>query len=295
MGFWSSAQRVLDTKLVSIGETQITVSTVATVILVMLVTFWVSRVFRAVIVRAMTRRGGRPEVAAAVARLIHYVLTLLGVGVAFTAAGIDLGMLFAAGAIFAVGLGFAMQGIVENFVAGVILHSERTIRPGDVLSVDGTIVRVADIGIRSSIVQSRDGEDLIMPNSTLIQQTIKNYTLKNATVRLRMPVGVTYGSDMALVRQTLTETAREISSKWAVADREPLVAMMEFGNHSVNWEVGIWMDDPWEWRPAISDLHEAVWWAFKAKGIVIAFPQLDVHLDAPVVESLQRISGARPS
>lgn len=295
MGFWSSVQRALDTKLFSIGETAITVSTVATIILVMIVTVAVSRIVRSVIVRAMTRRGGRREVAAAVTRLVNYAMILLGIGVAFTVAGIDIGMLFAAGAIFAVGLGFAMQGIVENFVAGVILHTERTIRPGDVLSVEGVIVRVADIGIRASIVQTRDGEDLVMPNSALIQQTIKNYTLKNATVRLRVPVGVTYGSDMALVRQTLTEAAREISSKWAVADREPLVAMMEFGNHSVNWEVGIWMDDPWEWRPAINDLLEAIWSGFKAKGIVIAFPQLDLHLDSPVVDSLQRIAGTRRS
>ncbi len=295
MGFLSSLQRVLDVKLFTVGEVPITVSTVATVILVMVATAVVSKIVRTVIERAMTRRGGRRDVAAAVNRLTHYAIILLGIGVAFAAAGINIGMLFTAGAIFAVGIGFAMQNVAENFVAGIILHTERTIRPGDVLSVDGVIVRVFDIGIRSSIVQSRDGEDLIMPNSALIQQTIKNYTLKNATVRLRVPVGVTYGSDMALVRRTLTETAAEISQKWAVADREPMVAMMEFGNNSVNWEVGIWMDDPWEWRPAISALHEAIWFAFKARNIVIAFPQLDLHLDPPVVESLQRISGGMTS
>ena len=290
MGFLAGVKRVLDIQLFTIADSPITVSTVATVILVMVVTIWVSRVIRTIIERAMTRRGSRPEVTGAVTRLTHYATILVGIGVAFAAAGIHIGTMFTAGAIFAVGLGFAMQNIAQNFVSGVILHTERTIRQGDVLGVDGTIVRVSDIGIRASIVHTRDGEDLVIPNSTLIQETVKNYTLKNATVRLRVPVGVTYGSDMALVKQTLIDTVSQISQKWAVADREPMVAMMEFGSHSVNWEVGIWMDDPWEWRPAISALHEAIWFAFKAKGIVIAFPQLDLHLDAPVMESLERIS-----
>ncbi|MDH4036431.1 MAG: mechanosensitive ion channel [Candidatus Krumholzibacteria bacterium] len=290
MGFLSSVKRVLDQQLFSIGDASITVSTLATVVLVMIITVSVSRLVRAIIARAMMRRGSRPEVAAGVTRLVHYVMILAGVGVAFAAAGIDIGSLFTAGAIFAVGLGFAMQNIAQNFVAGVILQTERTIRPGDVLGVEGNIVRVTDIGIRASIVQTRDGEDLVIPNSTLIQETVKNYTLKNATVRIRVPVGVVYGSDMALVKQTLTETAKEISQKWAVPDREPLIAIREFGDNSVNWEIGIWMDNPWEWRPAISELHEAVWWAFKAKGIVIAFPQLDVHLDPPIAASLERIS-----
>jgi potassium efflux system protein len=290
MGFLSSVKKILDTKLFSIGGSPITVSTLATIVLVMIVTVWVSRLVRAIIARAMTRRGSRPEVAAGVTRLIHYVMILAGIGVAFAAAGIDIGSLFTAGAIFAVGLGFAMQNIAQNFVAGVILQTERTIRPGDVLGVEGNIVRVTDIGIRASIVQTRDGEDLVIPNSSLIQETVKNYTLKNATVRIRVPVGVTYSSDMALVKQTLTETARAISKKWAVPEREPLIALREFGNNSVNWEIGIWMDDPWEWRPAMSDLHEAVWYAFKERGIVIAFPQLDVHLDPPVMETLERMS-----
>jgi small-conductance mechanosensitive channel len=183
-----------------------------------------------------------------------------------------------------------MQNIAQSFVAGVVLHTERTIRPGDVLEVQGKIVRVLDIGIRAAVAQTRDGEDIISPNSTLIQETVKNYTLKAATVRIRVPVGVVYGSDMALVKTTLSEVADSAGSKWAVPDSAPLIVMTGFGNHSVNWEVGIWMDDPWEWRPAISALHEAIWWAFKEKGIVIAFPQLDVHLDAPVMESLEKLS-----
>lgn len=286
----ATIHHVLDFRLFTFGKQPILVSTIVTVILVMAATVVVSRMVRPLVARALSRRGGRSEQTAAMTRLTHYIFLLVGVAVALTASGIDIGTMFTAGAIFAVGLGLAMQNVAENFVAGVILYTERTVRPGDILSVDGVIVRVIDIGIRSSVAQTRDGEDLVMPNSALIQKTVKNYTLKNATVRLRVPVGVHYDADMALVRETLTEATRAVSRKWAVADREPLIAMMEFGNNSVNWEVGIWMDDPWEWRPAISDLHEAIWKSFKQKHIVIAFPQMDLHLDKPVIASLERIS-----
>ncbi|HEX5131185.1 MAG TPA: mechanosensitive ion channel domain-containing protein [Candidatus Krumholzibacteria bacterium] len=285
-----SIYNAINLELFRVGQTIVTISTLISVVVILIATVWVSRVVRKILERAMTRRGGRPGVVGAVTGLVHYTIVVSGIGVAMSAAGINVTGLFTAGAIFAVGLGFAMQNIAQSFVAGVVLHTERTIRPGDVLEVQGKIVRVLDIGIRASIAQTRDGEDIIIPNSTMIQETVKNYTLKNATVRIRVPVGVTYGSDMALVKETLMAAAREVSQKWAVPDSEPLVVMTGFGNHSVNWEIGIWMDDPWEWRPAISALHEAIWWAFKKHEIVIAFPQLDVHLDPPVMASLERMS-----
>ena len=291
--FFTELRQVVNTELFSIGNTPITLSTLITVLLVLIVTFWVSRAVRKLVERAMSIRGGRPGVIGAVTGLIHYTVIVAGLGIALGTAGIDVTALFTAGAIFAVGLGFAMQSVAQNFVAGVVLHTERTIRPGDVLEAEGKIVRVTDIGIRASIVQTRDGEDLIIPNSSLIQQTVKNYTLRNARVRIRVPVGVIYGSDMELVKRTLVDVTQQISKKWAVPESEPLVVMTEFGNHSVNWEVGIWMDDPWEWRPAISALHEAIWWAFKDAGIVIAFPQIDVHFDPPVMKSLEQMAGGR--
>jgi potassium-dependent mechanosensitive channel len=117
--------------------------------------------------------------------------------------GLDL-KLFAAGAVFAVGLGFAMQNIVQNFVSGVILMVERTIKPDDVLEVEGDIVRVQKMRIRATMVRTRNEEELIIPNSTLVQGAVKNYTLTDSRFLLGTVVGVTYGSDMQLVREVLT-------------------------------------------------------------------------------------------
>lgn len=281
----------LDLELFIIGGTQVRVSTLLTVIIVFVVTLWISRILRMLVERALAKRGARPGDIGTISGLLRYVVLVVGFGIALDTAGIDLTALFAAGALFAVGLGFAMQSIAQNFVAGVILLGERSIKPGDILQVEGKFVKVIDIGIRASVARTRDGEDLVIPNAVLIQTTVTNYTLKDSAYRIRVPVGVTYDSDMAQVKATLMAVAEKISTIWSVPGHDPLVVMTEFGNHAVNWEVRIWMNDPWKALPATSALYEDIWWAFKEKEIVIAFPQLDVHFDSPVMDGLARATG----
>lgn len=277
---------ILETRLFDIGGTPVTVATLLTVSVILLATVLVSRTVRVAVTRVLERTRAGSRAVGTITGLLHYILLLVGFGVAIQTVGIDLSALFAAGALFAVALGFAMQSITQNFVAGVILLSERAIRPGDVLEVEGKLVRITDMGIRSLTAESRDGENLIIPNSVLIQTTVKNYTLFSSALRVRVPVGVTYRSDMKQVRETLTEVAEEMNRKWGVASKRPLVAMTGFGDNSVNWVIAVWMNEPWELVPRVSELHEAVWWAFHERGIVIAFPQLDVHLDEEVTAGL---------
>ncbi len=278
----------LDLDLFVIGGTQVRLSTLLTVVIVLIVTLWVVRVLRMLVERTLTKRGTRPGDIGTISGLLRYVVLVMGFGIAIDTAGIDLTALFAAGALFAVGLGFAMQSIAQNFVAGVILLGERSIKPGDILQVEGKFVKVIDIGIRASVARTRDGEDLVIPNAVLIQTTVTNFTLKDSAYRIRVPVGVTYGSDMALVKATLTAVAEKISSVWSVPGHDPLIVMTEFGNHAVNWEVRIWMNDPWKALPATSALYEEIWWAFQKKDIVIAFPQLDVHFDPAIMDGVAR-------
>jgi small-conductance mechanosensitive channel len=168
-------QQVLDRELFRISGTPVTLSTVVGVFVFIVATFWISRALRKAAERVLVWKGEQTAVVGTVTAL------------------------FAAGAIVAVGLGFAMQSIAQNFVAGIILLSERAIKPGDVLEVEGKLVRVVRMGIRSSVARSRDGEDLIIPNATLIQTTVKNFTLRDSSYRIRARVGVVYGSDMRVV------------------------------------------------------------------------------------------------
>jgi len=285
MEFMESVRRFLDTELFTISGTEVTPATLISAVAVLAGAWMASRILRKALGNALDKRGIRRRGGtAAVNRLVHYLVMLVGLGIAMETMGIRLSTLFAAGAIFAIGLGFAMRTIAENFVAGIMLLTERTITPGDIIEVNGVIVKVLEMGIRSTVVRTRDEEELIVPNAILVGNTIKNYTLKDSLYRLRALVGVTYGSDMKLVEKTLLEIGSR--PEWQLTDRGPNIQMIEFGNSSVIWELSVWMENPWEARPVKSKLNDAIWWAFQEKGIVIAFPQLDVHLDAPVQEAL---------
>jgi small-conductance mechanosensitive channel len=170
-----------------------------------------------------------------------------------------------------------MQNIAQSFVAGIILLAERVIKPGDVLRVEDRLVRVERLGFRSTQVQTRDGEHLIMPNSVLVQSTVTNYTLKDNVSRSWIDVGVVYDSNMRVVFETLRQVARTFQPQ--APDHPPSVVLAGFGTSSVDFSVGVWFQDPWNVRKLRSDLGDAVWWALKERGITIAFPQLDVHFD----------------
>ena len=184
---------ILAFQLLAISGTSVTVSTLLFAAGLFLGTLWVSRLIRRAVGHWTRQRGVGDEGAIeTVQRLIHYVILIVGLGLVLEMIGIDLTTLFAAGAIVAVGLGLAMQNIVQNFVSGVILLIERTITPTDILEVEGTVVRVTSMGIRATVARTRDEEELIVPNSALVQSTAKNYTLRDASFRIRTRVGVAY-------------------------------------------------------------------------------------------------------
>ena len=277
----------LDRTVFTVGDARITVGGLLLLALIAAVTFAFSWVLRRLIARgARLFPMVRPGAVAVFQRLTHYFVLAIGLGVGLDTLGINLATLFAAGAIFAIGVGFAMQNIAQNFVSGVILLLERSIKPGDVLEVEGRFVKVREMGIRSTIARTLDDEEIIIPNATIVQSTVKNYTLQDSIYRLRAAVGVTYGSDMALVKETLEQVGTAM--EWRNRTKSPLVLMIEFGDSAVVFEVSVWIDNPWLQRRALSDLNEAIWWAFKEKGIVIAFPQLDVHVDEAAIDAVRR-------
>ena len=267
-------------ELFSLSGTSVTVPTVLTAVLVVLLGFLASRALRSALGRSLNRRGR--DVAGrwiSLSRLIHYVVIAITFAIAAETIGIKITTLFAAGAVFAIGIGFAMQNIAQNFVSGVILMAEGSIKPGDVLDVDGQIVRVINMGIRSTIARTQYDEELIVPNSALVQGTVKNFTLSDPIYRISIHVGVHYNSHMGQVREVLETVARAYSPRRT--DRDPRVLLLDFGDSSVVWDVSVWIDRPWDARVLGSELREAIWNALAEAKITIAFPQLEVHFDPP--------------
>lgn len=272
-------ENLIDLQLFEIGGTPVTVATLIVFGLLLLLSIWAAMLLERLAAAAMRRRGVRDEGSIkAVGRLTYYVMLLVGFGIAFNTAGFNLSALFAAGAVFAVGLGFAFQNLAQNFVSGVLLLVEQTITPGDVLEVEGRTVRVVEMRMRTTVARTRDEEDFIIPNSVLAQGMVKNLSLDDSIYRLRVSVGVSYSSDMALVRRTLEAVGEAVS--WRLVDRTPAIELSEFGASAVIWDLSVWTDDPWRSRTKKAELNEMLWWALKAAGIAMAFPQLDVHFDA---------------
>ncbi len=281
---------LLNRPLFSLGSTALTLSTLATAAGIVVVTLLLAWMVRRGVRRAAGRAGVDARHADGFGRLLAYTLGAAGVGVALQTVGIQLSALFTAGAVFAVGLGFAMQNIAQNFVSGIILLVERSVRPGDVLEVEKRLVRVEEIGIRTTLVRTLDEEALIVPNSTLVQSTVKSYTIRDTHFRVRTQVGVAYGSDMRLVRSVLEKVGEGLA--WRLESRPPVVLLRDFGSSSVDWELSVWTDEPWQQRVHGSLAREAIWNAFADAGITIAFPQLDVHLDPSVSEAITRLPRA---
>ena len=282
----SFLKALLGVELFKVGSTTVTTGSLVIALVVMLLSYLLSRLFRRAIRRFFEKKELRRQADSEILqRVTQYLIMLAGLVAALQVIGIDLSTLFAAGAIFAVGFGFAMQNIAQNFVSGIILLVERSIKQGDVLEIEGDVVKVVKMGIRSTVVRTRNEEEIIVPNSILAQGMVKNYTLSDSSYLVGATVGVVYGSDMKKVREVLETTAHKIP--WRDQEQEPRVLMTEFADSAVNFKVFVWSHEPWIARRLASDLNEAIWWALKEAGIVIAFPQLDVHFDPQIERALK--------
>jgi small-conductance mechanosensitive channel len=242
-------------------------------------------------VRGEVDGTGRPQPwRGTLAQMTGYLIRALSVAMALQVAGVDVGTVLAASAVLAVGIGIAMQKVAENFVSGVILMTERSIREGDVIEFDATIARVRHMGIRSTIVRTLDDEEIIVPNSILTQAAVKNLTLTDTLYRLRVRVGVSYGSDLAKVEEVLRIAGEELT--WREKGQPPRVFLLDFGNSSVDFEVSVWTRDVWTMRRGQSDLRKAIWQGFKDAGITIPFPQMDVHFDRETVGAVEAVAAS---
>jgi small-conductance mechanosensitive channel len=270
-------KEILQYHLFTIAGTTINVSTLLGALVIVTISVVMARLTENGAVRFLGRGVQDEGSARATGRLAHYVVLAIGFSLAIQSLGIDLTALFAAGAFLAIAFGFAMQNITQNFVSGLILLVERTIKPGDIIEVEGRLVKVTELGMRATVVRTWDAEDFIIPNSVLVSTTVKNLTLKDRLYRIRSLVGVTYDSDMAQVRKVLEETARVVP--WRDQGTDPVILMKQFGSSSVDFDVSVWVNDPFARALSQSDLNEAIWRALKEAEIVIAFPQLNVHFD----------------
>ncbi len=278
---------VLRRPLVTVGDTPISLFSILLAIAVVLGASVVGRIVQALLGhRVLPRMGIEVPVAEAVGTVVRYALVVLGVIIGVEFVGFDLTTLKIAFGALGVGIGFGLQNVVNNFTSGLILLFERTVKRGDVLTVDGTDGRVQRVGLRASVLRTREGDDLIMPNSILVENKVINYSYGDELKRVDVPVGVSYRSDPNRVREILLEVASRCDD--VLADPEPGVLFEAFGESSIDFTLRCWIDDAWKLPQVRSRLLFDIWYALKADGIEIPFPQRDLHLRSAVELPVRR-------
>ena len=252
--------------------------------LILLAGFWISKILQRFLIHRLHKRDSEDDSAIGVYQIIIRIIALiLSASLALHTLGIDLTHIFTTGGLFAVAAAFAMKTAAENFIAGLVIRVENEFKPGDVLAMsDGSMFMVKKIGLRATIVRSKAEGDLIVPNIDLIQNVISNYTYRDSLHRIETEVGVSYDSDLKRVKEILEHVCHKF--QWRSRQVEPLVVLDGFGDSSVNFKVRVWIEDPWRAGRLRGQLNESIWWELKEAGIVIPYPQRDVHLiqESPV-------------
>lgn len=236
--------------------------------------------------RSLVARWFRLEVVAAL--LVEKILTMLVVIAVFAFAlitvKIPLTVFAFMGGALAIGVGFGAQNLINNWISGMILLLERPIKVGDVVELDSGRGRVTNIGARCSLVRRFDGFDVLVPNSEFLQKSVVNLTLADEVIRLQVRVGVAYGSPTREVAKIMTGALAEHGR--ILKEPEPVVLFEDFGDSALLFSAYFWVQvsPSFDYRIVASDYRHMLDRRFAEAGIVIAFPQLDVHLD-----------GARPA
>lgn len=190
--------------------------------------------------------------------------------------GIKLNYLLAGSAALLVGIGIGLQGTFNDFFSGIILLIDGTIEVGDVLQVNNQIGRVKFIGLRTSKIETLDAHIIIFPNSQLVNNQVNNLTHKQSPIRLSVDIGVSYGSDIRQVENTLLEVVKPFS-KFKM-NYTPSVFLVSYGDSSINFKLYFYSSEVFRSDKIRSDVRKAIWIAFKREGIQIPFPQRDVWI-----------------
>jgi small-conductance mechanosensitive channel len=221
-----------------------------------------------------------PSIKVLIGKAVTIILIATAILVSVDSMGLDLTVLSVLGGGLGVGLGFGLQKVVSNFVSGLILLTDRSIKPGDVIEIDETYGWINTLSARYVSVITRDGTEHLIPNEDLITQKVINWSFTNNLVRLRIPVGVAYDCDIHLARKLILDASN--TPERVLRQPAPICHLLGFGDSSVDFELRVWINDP---SNGIANVKSAIllktWDLFKEHDIEIPFPQRDLHLKPP--------------
>jgi len=247
---------------------------IVTVFFTVVLALWVAGLIEARLLKVETMDSSLRMVGVRVAKAL---LTVLAILVSLSLVGIDMTALSVFTGALGVGLGLGLQKIASNYVSGFIILLDRSIRLGNIVQVGSDGGLVTQITTRYTVLKHASGTEFIVPNETLIGSVVQNQTFSDSRLRLTTSVGVAYDSDIELAMRLMAEAAAAQSR--VLAEPAPGVFLTQFGDSSINLELGFWIPDPESGKGnVVSDINLAIWKIFRVHGIEIPFPQRDLRI-----------------
>ena len=278
LGLLDPLVRELDASAIHLGKHRLSALSAINALFFLAALLWLTTI----LFRFLQRQIGRassltPSLQVLFTQLLQIILPAVAVVIALSFAGIDLTALTVVFGAVGLGIGLGLQRVVGNLVAGLTLLIGKSIKPGDIIEYKNSYGWVAAMGARYVTLRTRDGVEHLVPNDYFLENGVENWSYSDVKLRLRIPVGIAYESD---VRQAIALCIDAAKSVTRVLERpEPLCLLKGFGDSSIELEIRAWIEDPRNGTQNVkSDVLLAVWDRFKEAGIKLPFPQRDVHI-----------------
>ena len=276
--------RALQAPLFTLGDKPVSLGSLLLAIVFVFAVWWLASLLERSLLRVARRHADEAGTYARIhvlSRLLRYGVWVLGTLIGLNQLGIDVSSVALIGSAFAVGLGFGLQNVISNFVSGIIILVERSLKVGDYVDLEsGVRGHVREIEMRYTRVTTNDAIDVLVPNSEFINKRVINWTLDDSYRRMRVPFGVAYGTPKELVREAGIAAARAVENVLDVEGRQPDVWLVNYGESSMDYELVVWADRDLTTSPART--HARLMWALddelRRRGVEIPFPQRDLHL-----------------
>ncbi len=270
-------REILNLEIVSSESLTLSVYSVLIVLVIILTTVFVLRFVKAIFKRLIAKKVLEQGASWSIFLIIKYFIWVIITIVTLDTIGIQVSILLASVAALLVGVGLGIQQLFNDLASGIIILVERSLKIGDVIHLDdGTVGRVVTIGLRTSMVKSRDDIIMIIPNSKFVNEKIINWSHLDKNTRFNVNVGVAYGSDVLKVEKALLKCAAD--NKAIVSKPKPFVRFLNFGDSSLDFQLFFWTAQTFEVENLKSTIRFAINAEFIKQGIQIPFPQRDVHI-----------------
>jgi small-conductance mechanosensitive channel len=270
-------QDILEFSIIQTENFNLTVYHLFLSIIIIISTYVLLRIIRRILRRFEKRERLDVGTGHAIFQIIKYLLWIIAISLTLDTIGIKITFLLAGSAALLVGLGLGLQQIFQDFISGLALIVEGSLKAGDIVQTsDGEVGRVKEINMRTSKIETRDNIILIVPNSKLINEIVINWSHLEKKTRFKVDVGVAYGSDIELVKKVLLECTDSNTS--ISSNPVPVVRFINFGDSSLQFQLLFWSTNTFRIEDVKSDLRFMIDKAFREKNIRIPFPQRDVHL-----------------